>query len=74
MPGRELWRRQLSLGQGRGLGELAGRLLSSSRVGACCAQSAGEFAVLLVELMQQQHRTAGLALSLWRQMMPGTGW
>ncbi len=69
-----MWRRQLSLGQGCGLGELEGRLLSASRVGACCAQGAGEFAVLLVEVMERRHHTAGLALRLWRQMVLGTGW
>ncbi len=62
-------RRQLSLGQGRDLGELADRLLSASRAGACCAQSVGEFEVLLVELRQRHHRKAELVLMLWRQRM-----
>ena len=71
-----MWRRQMSLGQERGLGEPADRLLSASRVGACCAQSAGEVAVLLVELMQRHHHMVGLALRLWRQklLVPEIDW
>ena len=75
MPGREKWRRQMSLGQGHGLGELAGRLLSTSRAGACCAQSAGEVVVLLAELLQRNHHTAESALRLWRhRLLPEIGW
>ena len=57
----------MSLGQGRDLGELAGRLLSACRAGACCAQIAEEFEVLLVELRQRHHHKAELVLMLWRQ-------
>ena len=67
VPGMEMWRRQLRLEQGRGLEELAGRLLSACRAGSCCAQIAGEFEVLLVEVKQQHHCRAELGLMLWRQ-------
>ena len=66
----------MTLGQGRGLGELEGRLLSASRVGAYCAESAGEVVVLFGKLMQRRHHMVGSALSLWRQrlLVPESGW
>ena len=65
----------MSLGLGRGLGELEGRLLSANQVGACCAVSAGEVAVLLVELQRWHHHMVGLALRLYKQrLLPKIGW
>ncbi len=70
-----MWHKQMSLGQGRDFGELAGRLLSACWAAAYCAQIAEEFEVLLVELMQRHHHKAELVLMLWRQrLLPGIGW
>ena len=71
---RGTWRRQMSLGQGRDLGELAGRLLSAFRAAACCAQIAEEFAFLVVELMHRHHHKAEPVPMLWRlKVLPETG-
>ncbi len=48
------------MGQGRGLGELADRLLSASLVVACCVGSDGEVAALLLELLQRHPHTVGV--------------
>ena len=71
-----MWRRQMSLGQGRGLGELADRLLSASLVDVCCDVSAGEVELLLVVLWPWHHHMAGLVQRLSRQRLlePETDW
>ncbi len=72
--GMETSHRQLSLGQGRVLGEPAGRLLLACRADSYCAQSAEGSVYLPVELMPRHHHKAALVLMLWRQrVLPETG-
>ncbi len=61
------WRRQLRLELGRGLGELEGKRQSIGLVDSDCAQSAEGSVILPVDLMQQHHCKAALALMPWRQ-------
>ena len=64
MPEKEMWHRQMSLGQGRGLGELEGRQLLAGLVDAYCVVSAGEIESLLVVWRQRHHHMGGLVQRL----------